>query len=459
MYIKIKHHDNIIKQKYENQSLQDLISIVKNKCNPSKPFKLAYLDVEQDHITISTDEDLKLGIEELRETTAASGATGQVPALTIIVVEEGEIASMPNDFSDILPKEALFASGPDANPTQMLTEPINVQPQAAEKKAQVNEGLNYPAPAVLENQQPAVTKPEGGLFSNAPRAEQQRQSSLFSNEQRPSQGQSSLFSNVPLQDATAASRGGLFSAVAPNNQQPTTTLHVAQAQQQSTSLFQPAQPQQQQPQTGKGLFSNATPASNTSNLFSNQGTQPVYSNGLFNAIPQFAQPIAYVGPAFHQQVNYCRRPAPNSTQHRGVQCDHCRVTPIVGRRYKSVQRLNFDLCGNCINQPQYRHEKFLMLQTHNPNDPSLTQASFSTVVNHFNSGVYYGHPVFPNPLPSPVFVQPIYPGGYHVLFTQLKSAFQNDSDQQINNFLFQGGYSAYTPAYNDYVRRFHLSKH
>ena len=350
------------------------------------------------------------------------------------------------------------------------TEALDPQPQAADKQTQPLGGLNYPAPAVLDNQQPAAqAPPASNLFSNAPPAEPQR-TSLFSNEQRPSQGQSSLFSNAQPLDATTASRGGLFQTGVPASQQqpqPRAVHNVAQAQQQSSSLFQPAQPQQkQQPQ---GLFSNATPASNTGGLFANVNTQqqqpqPVYSNGLFTAVPQFAQPIAFVGPAFQQQFNHCRRPAPNSTQHRGIQCDHCRVSPIVGRRYKSVQRFNFDLCGNCINLPQYRHEKFLMLQTHNPNDPSLTNAGFSTVVNHFNSSGYIGHPLFPNPLfpnplPAPIFVQPMFPGGYHVLFSQLKSAFQNDSDHQINNFLLQGGYTAYAPAYNDYVRRFHLSKH
>lgn len=447
MYIKIKHHDNIIKQKYESQSLQDLINIVKNKCNITKPFKLAYLDVEQDHITISSDEDLKLGIEELRETTTATGGAGQVPALTIVVVEEGEIASMPNEFSDILPKEGLFSSGPATNQNiQMQIEVLNNQPQATEKQAAVTGGNNYPAPETASNQQqPAQAQPTSSLFSNAPLAEQ-----------RPSQGQTSLFSNIPHQDSTAASRGGLFQAVATNNPQPGTFHNIAQAQQQSASLFQPAQPQQQ---AKTGLFSNATPAQNTGlGLFSNVNTQQQSPNVMFSTVPQFAQPVAFVGAGFASRENYCRRPLPTSTQHFGVQCDHCKVSPIIGRRYKSLQRQNFDLCGNCINRGHYLHEKFLLIQTHNPADPSLIPQNYSAVVNYFNSNPFYSNPVITVPFPNPVIMAPVYPQTNHFLFSQLKSAFQNDSNNQINNFLWQGGYQSYSSAYHDYLRRFHLSK-
>ena len=452
MYIKIKHHDNIIKQKYESQSLQDLINIVKNKCNITKPFKLAYLDVEQDHITISSDEDLKLGIEELRETTTATGGAGQVPALTIVVVEEGEIASMPNEFSDILPKEGFFSSGPATNPNnQMQTEVLNSQPQAAEKKAAVISGNNNPAPETASNQQPpAQAQPTSSLFSNVPPAEQ-----------RPSHGQSSLFGNVPHQDSTAASRGGLFQTVATNNPQPGIFHNIAQAQQQSASLFQPAQPQQQ---AQTGLFSNATPAQNSGpGLFSSANNLPQFTNGLppntmFSAVPQFAQPIAFVGTNLASRENFCRRPLPTSTQHHGVLCDHCKVSPIIGRRYKSLQRHNFDLCGNCINRAQYLHEKFLLIQTHNPADPSLIQQNYSTVVNYFNSNLYSPYPVFTTPFPNPVIMAPVFPQTSHFLFSQLKSAFQNDNNNQINNFLWQGGYQSYSSAYHDYLRRFHYSK-
>jgi next-to-BRCA1 protein 1 len=37
----------------------------------------------------------------------------------------------------------------------------------------------------------------------------------------------------------------------------------------------------------------------------------------------------------------------DSTVHTGVQCDNCKVVPIVGNRYKCTACHNFDLCENC----------------------------------------------------------------------------------------------------------------
>ncbi len=432
MYLKIKHHDNIIKQKYDNQSFQDLNEIVKNKCQITKPFKLAYLDVEQDHITISNDEDLKLGIEELRETTTASGVAGQVPALTIVVVEEGEIAEMPNEFSDILPKDNLFASQPKENLFGMQTEPLKSLQQPSNTQPQTLFGRINQGPETKAPQQPVPQAQQtGGLFSNVT-PQQQNHPYVFSTNNQPA---SSLFSNANThpQDETAASRGGLFAQLNVTNAQT-----QQQPAQQQSSLFSNAAKTARNPQPN--LFSGAPP----------QNPTPLFSNGLFSQVPQFALPIAQVFPSV--SFDHCRRPGPNSTRHIGIQCDHCRVSPIIGRRYKSLQRPNFDLCGKCINYPQYLHEKFLLLQTHNPNDQSLNPGTFSTVVNYFNSPFTPINPIF---IQNPFHIQQ---QGYHILFPQLRSAFPCDSESQINNFLFQGGYQAYAQAYNDYVRRFHLSR-
>ncbi|WVZ86122.1 hypothetical protein U9M48_032956 [Paspalum notatum var. saurae] len=39
---------------------------------------------------------------------------------------------------------------------------------------------------------------------------------------------------------------------------------------------------------------------------------------------------------------------PQHAQHRWIQCDVCGVTPIIGPRYKSVVKENYDLCGACF---------------------------------------------------------------------------------------------------------------
>merc|ERR1719150_3606354 len=49
---------------------------------------------------------------------------------------------------------------------------------------------------------------------------------------------------------------------------------------------------------------------------------------------------------------------PDAPVHRGITCDVCDMSPIVGVRYKSVRTANYDLCENC--EPN-----------HDPNDPLI----------------------------------------------------------------------------------------
>merc|ERR1719461_2245310 len=50
--------------------------------------------------------------------------------------------------------------------------------------------------------------------------------------------------------------------------------------------------------------------------------------------------------------------SPEPVIHRGITCDGCDMSPIVGVRYKSVMRANYDLCEKCeVN--------------HDPNDPLI----------------------------------------------------------------------------------------
>ncbi|CAL5068451.1 unnamed protein product [Urochloa decumbens] len=47
-------------------------------------------------------------------------------------------------------------------------------------------------------------------------------------------------------------------------------------------------------------------------------------------------------------TNYGGRGIPQRAQHRWIQCDGCGVTPIVGPRYKSNVKVDYDLCGACF---------------------------------------------------------------------------------------------------------------
>ena len=397
MFIKIKHSDKIIKIKHENQTVADLHKIVQEKCGLTKPFKIAYLDSEQDHITITSDDDLRMGIEEIKEFTTSED--GQVPTITIVVIEDEDASPFNTNVSQVLPQN-LFNSNQG---NQMETEKINAQ---------------------YHNQAP---KPNSnGLFSaggiNYPTQTQTQQ---------PQQAQTSLFGNA---------------------QTPNPTAQVT-----NTGLFQGLAPQQQAQRTG-GLFSNATPSQPT--LFS---TPLNYASHIPQ--PTFAQNF-YENPANqlfvaygHQNVGFCLpRPKPTTTRHTGITCDHCRVSPIIGRRYKSVNRHDFDLCGRCVNYPQYIHMKFLMIQTNNPSDPSLNIPNFNQVINYFNSSGNVFHP-------SPVNVYPLFPAPHinpsrprHILFAKLKSAFPGDPEIQIDDFLYNNGISTYEDGYPKYVMRYHCGR-
>jgi len=47
--------------------------------------------------------------------------------------------------------------------------------------------------------------------------------------------------------------------------------------------------------------------------------------------------------------------------HEGVQCNKCKQNPIVGDRFKSVVRPNFDLCTNCHNLPEFMDDFYIRI--------------------------------------------------------------------------------------------------
>jgi len=49
----------------------------------------------------------------------------------------------------------------------------------------------------------------------------------------------------------------------------------------------------------------------------------------------------------------------NQVVHASVLCDECQQNPIVGTRFKSISRIDFDLCEKCANLPKYSQELFI----------------------------------------------------------------------------------------------------
>ncbi|KAL3695022.1 hypothetical protein R1sor_008673 [Riccia sorocarpa] len=51
----------------------------------------------------------------------------------------------------------------------------------------------------------------------------------------------------------------------------------------------------------------------------------------------------------------------NQPIHHSVQCDSCGTTPIIGHRYQSKMRNNYDLCGNCLAKVGNRNGEFVLV--------------------------------------------------------------------------------------------------
>lgn len=52
--------------------------------------------------------------------------------------------------------------------------------------------------------------------------------------------------------------------------------------------------------------------------------------------------------------------------HHGVACDQCRVSPIVGVRFKSIHKRNYDLCDNCHSKIENRMDVYIALRECHP---------------------------------------------------------------------------------------------
>lgn len=100
----------------------------------------------------------------------------------------------------------------------------------------------------------------------------------------------------------------------------------------------------------------------------------------------------------------------NNSIHLGVSCDGCGVSPIVGTRFKSSIRENFDLCENCERSSENSHPSHPMLKITRPD--LAPREIFVTVDDDqtFPRGL-------PNGMPIPKHGRPwgphYYPNGPH----------------------------------------------
>lgn len=187
--------------------------------------------------------------------------------------------------------------------------------------------------------------------------------------------------------------------------------------------------------TQSSLFSNAAP---NSGLFSNVVHQPA---SVQIGVPLIQHTFAHIRPA---PAPICTVLPHNPTDavHYGISCDKCKRNPIRGKRYKSVTRLNFDLCSNCVTKHPFCYEKFLLIPYHNPHDSSIRDENMRPVYNHFK-GLGCVPTLFQN-------------RQRHSFYYQLVNIFPNDNKEEMNDFLWELDGFPYEVVYTNYITKYHL---
>ena len=161
---------------------------------------------------------------------------------------------------------------------------------------------------------------------------------------------------------------------------------------QNNSTNYPSLPQQSFSCTLPGLGSCPNPPTSGTSIFT----------PTTKASPQLPYPGATIteSPKIPQMQNSPLFPSfPSSTTalfpatgldakhvHVGISCSVCFTAPITGKRFKSVNWSNFDLCEKCVEDPVYERYMFIMMKNSptGGNNAISNQSKFQGVINIFN---------------------------------------------------------------------------
>jgi hypothetical protein len=103
--------------------------------------------------------------------------------------------------------------------------------------------------------------------------------------------------------------------------------------------------------------------------FMQPGEERVFRADPANPCGVFQQAREHMEAEFPQQ---------DKVTHRGITCDGCGMSPIVGVRYKSVLRADYDLCENC----EEEHDpKDPLIKIKTPEVPMLTEKGASALAS------------------------------------------------------------------------------
>lgn len=185
----------------------------------------------------------------------------------------------------------------------------------------------------------------------------------------------------------------------------------------------------------------------------------------------FDEPIHPIETIIPIACIHCQRSAPNpcilcrggNEVHSGVSCDECHAFPLLGPRFKSTIRNNYDLCQYCAAKPKYQKEALILVPQNLNNRDGLKPEKYCAMVDFFKC--------FCNPAGNPqqfrgaqivglshVRRSADYPREPHPLLNRLKDAFPGDSEAQIKHFLEAfGDEAAYDEVFSIYVMKYHTS--
>lgn len=281
MFLKIKYADKGItfKQKYDSQTLADLLKSIHEKCGiePGLKVELTYIDSENDRITVETTEDLQNAFEDVKSQPSEKG-------LTTLIVE------------------------------------VSTSPFTA-----MNSVITFDQ--AIELEKPSVV---------VEASSEQKQDQVFTSEF------SESFINPP-----------------------------------NTDENQPAFEHQDLPEPPRAHLNHAD---STMTSLNNQGTDPtsitVANTGTF----QFGQLPPVIPTTDYPEESTFKE---DGEPHLGISCSQCFCAPIVGTRWRLVEKNDFDLCGKCAVKPEYKDLLMFKIPRHDPRQRCFDNKNFEAIVHYF----------------------------------------------------------------------------
>ncbi len=131
-----------------------------------------------------------------------------------------------------------------------------------------------------------------------------------------------------------------------------------------------------------------------------------------------------------------------SAVHSNITCDECKVTPVVGRRYKSVIIDDFDLCETCHDLPNYSTHTFILIpySSNEENANIYGPQPFKAVLNIFRGKVK-------DPADAKI----------DEIVSKMMQVFLSANRNEVKTFVKSRPGMSYDNLYHEYIRKYHMN--